>query len=302
MATLDDRLLGEKLENYCSSSEDEGDRDDTEQRQAAGRAPRFIPASDLPKTSPTKSGPTSNTGPKGVIRDWQRYKQLEAEARTGHSQERRDLAKHLSKTCKSHLGDDATSSTLTDSQLDRELDQVDQQIMEEFIRKRMEELTVAGKAQARFGSVIDIDSQDDFLLAIDCTPTEAGSDRAMTNSCRTVIVLLYEERARGCASMTKALSTLAEEYADVKFCRVRASLAGLSIQFRFEALPTLQVYRQGQLVGNFIRLLDEFGDEVFVSDVESFLVDHGMLPDRTVSLQKPSFSKGPIDDSSDELD
>lgn len=27
MVTLDDRLLGEKLQNYCSSSEDEGDDD-----------------------------------------------------------------------------------------------------------------------------------------------------------------------------------------------------------------------------------------------------------------------------------
>lgn len=54
MATLDDKILGEKLHYYCSSSEDEGEEEDDDrgagsssaatQRQSA---PTFIPERDL---------------------------------------------------------------------------------------------------------------------------------------------------------------------------------------------------------------------------------------------------------------
>ena len=41
------------------------------------------------------------TGPKGVIKDWQRYKQLEAEKRAAQSLEKMQLAKKLTMTCRS---------------------------------------------------------------------------------------------------------------------------------------------------------------------------------------------------------
>lgn len=71
MATLDDKLLGEKLHYYCSSSEDEdGDEQGEQARGAAEAAP----------PPPMNSG-GANTGPKGVIEDWRRFKQLETEKR-----------------------------------------------------------------------------------------------------------------------------------------------------------------------------------------------------------------------------
>ena len=45
----------------------------------------------------------SQTGPKGVIRDWQRFKQLEAERRQQQDQERLALAKKLAVTTRSHV-------------------------------------------------------------------------------------------------------------------------------------------------------------------------------------------------------
>ncbi len=70
MATLDDKLLGEKLHYYCSSSEDEDGDEQGEARGAAEAAP----------PPPMNSG-GANTGPKGVIEDWRRFKQLETEKR-----------------------------------------------------------------------------------------------------------------------------------------------------------------------------------------------------------------------------
>ena len=86
MATLDDKLLGEKLHNYCTSSEDE---DDEGTQSPAGGPP--------PPSDPY----TSNTGPKGVIKDWQRYKQLETERREEAEYEKIALAKKLNLSCKS---------------------------------------------------------------------------------------------------------------------------------------------------------------------------------------------------------
>ena len=36
-------------------------------------------------------------------------------------------------------------------------------------------------------------------------------------------------------------------------------------------VPTLQAYRDGQLIGNFVRLSDEFGEDFYADEVESYL-------------------------------
>jgi len=48
------------------------------------------------------------------------------------------------------------------------------------------------------------------------------------------------------------------------------------INFVFQAIsgvPALLIYKNGGLVGNFVSLGDEFGDEFFPTDVESFLIE-----------------------------
>ena len=42
---------------------------------------------------------------------------------------------------------------------------------------------------------------------------------------------------------------------------------------KVSGLPALLVYKEGQLVGNFVKLLDEFGDDFYATDVESFLIE-----------------------------
>jgi hypothetical protein len=44
----------------------------------------------------------------------------------------------------------------------------------------------------------------------------------------------------------------------------------------------LVVYKGGNLIGNFVRLTDEFGEDFFANDVEAFLIDHGILPDENL--------------------
>lgn len=49
----------------------------------------------------------SPAGPKGVINDWRKYKQLENEQRVEQQKEMERLIKKLSMTCKSHLDEEA---------------------------------------------------------------------------------------------------------------------------------------------------------------------------------------------------
>jgi thioredoxin-like negative regulator of GroEL len=97
----------------------------------------------------------------------------------------------------------------------------------------------------------------------------------------TVIIHVYENDVEGCEAMNGCLVCLSQEYPKVKFCKVSSRVAGLSERFQLSGVPALLIYKGGQLVGNFVRLTDEFGDDFFSSDVESFLVQHGMLPDQS---------------------
>jgi hypothetical protein len=106
--------------------------------------------------------------------------------------------------------------------------------------------------------------------------------------------------------MNNCLDSLAAEYPTVKFCRITATDARLSWKFVSKMLgfctvftpsntlgtlltvqlsilcllwqvvngvPALLIYKAGQLIGNFIRLSDEFGQEFYPGDVANFLVE-----------------------------
>ena len=39
-------------------------------------------------------------------------------------------------------------------------------------------------------------------------------------------------------------------------------------------LPAMLVYKKGEVIGNFVRLTDEFGDDMYPADIESFLIEY----------------------------
>ena len=98
--------MGEKLHYYCSSSEDEGE-DDEGKGGGKGSKATFVPEAELQAGASGGGGAgggagpgVSNTGPKGVIEDWRRFKQLERESRAEQDRERTELAKRLAMTCR----------------------------------------------------------------------------------------------------------------------------------------------------------------------------------------------------------
>lgn len=96
--SLDDKLLGEKVENYCSSSEDEGEEGSGEEcvKPPVDKEPQFIPENQVDSYNRR----CTNTGPKGVINDWREFKRLEAEQREEQELQRREMLKKLQMTCR----------------------------------------------------------------------------------------------------------------------------------------------------------------------------------------------------------
>ena len=260
MATLDDKLLGEKLHYYCSSSEDEDE-----------------PGPSGPPPPPADGGNTVNTGPKGVIKDWQRYKQLETEKREEMEAERIALAKKLSMTCRTDREDQEAKERERKAQeeIDALIDE-EGEFLRDYMKKRMEELLEQNMSTKRnFGKIVDLYSDDDFLNAVD-------------QEAKNVIVVIFiaEQDAPGCEAVYGCLTNIAKDYDHIKFCRIFASTAGLSNAFKDKGVPAILAYKSGEQIISLIRITDTLGDDFFADDLEGFLVDHGVLHDRKLIPDK----------------
>lgn len=281
MATLEDKILGEKLHNYCSSSEESDDNSsDTESENKNKTAPsEAAPPAEVNKWE----GTSTNTGPKGVIKDWQRYKQLENEKREESERERIELMKKLTLTVQSALDEEREKAAQEDPDL---ADLLNDEFLLSYQKKRMQELMSQNQHNIKFGHVIHLQNGDDFLNAID------KEDKAVT-----VVVHIYENNVEACRTMNTCLNQLSKLYTNVKFCTIVGSSAGMSKHFKVNGVPALLIYKNGQLMGNFVKLADDLGNDFCAEDVQGYLVEHGMLEDKTCT---PMIIKSASDsDSSD---
>ncbi|KAH0554387.1 phosducin-like protein [Cotesia glomerata] len=267
MATLEDKILGEKLEYYCSSSDDEEkDSGDSDSEESKSELKGSVQSEEIPSSSYDEwNGTSSNTGPKGVLKDWQRFKQLESEKRADQERERLQLIKKLSITCRSVLDDEKENLSETDPEL---AELLEDDFLLEYQKQRMKEMLVkANKFQ--FGTLINLSSADEFLEAID------KEDKSVT-----VIVHIYEKNIPACEAMNGSLINLAQEYTNIKFCKILGLTAGLSKHFKKRGVPALLVYKNGQVIGNFVNVSDTLGTDFYASDVENFLLENGIIVDK----------------------
>lgn len=275
MTTFEEKLLGDKRENYCSSSEDD---DEDEEYNDANETLEENTNANLQQTESLHpeidkwSGNATNTGPKGVIRDWQRFKQLENEKCAEKEKERQLLMKKLGSTNNTNNENEKQKKNEElDADLDKEFEELmNDEILLEYQRKRMNEMIQMCTKQKQFGKVWSLTNGNEFLEAID-----------NENKLVTIIIHIYEDNLPVCNAMNNCLDTLAQEYINIKFCKIIASIAGLSNKFKTSGMPALLVYKEGILIGNFIRVTRELGDDFFPSDVESFLIEHAILPDKS---------------------
>lgn len=275
MATLEDKILGEKLHNYCSSSEDEYESDNETAKQEEKES------ASLPE--PNKwEGTATNTGPKGVIKDWQRYKQLEIEKRAEQEREKVNLMKKLTLTCRSALDEEREKAAQEDPDL---AELLNDDFLLQYQKQRMQEMLLQNGHNHKFGNLIDLIDTQQYLDAIDKEAKDVS-----------VVIHIYEENSEACHVTNMCLQELCVEYPQVKFCKIIASKAGMSKNFKSFGVPAILVYKSGQLVGNFIKISNELGSDFSKEDLQDFLIEHGMLFDKTCI---PSIISSTINNDSD---
>lgn len=115
-----------------------------------------------------------------------------------------------------------------------------------------------------------LNSSEELLDAID-----------KENKYVTVVVHIYEDKVDACRTMNRCLRQLCKLYKNVKFCAIISTRAGMSNRFKLGGVPALLIYKAGQLVGNFIRLSDDLGNDFDSEDIQNYLVEHGMLEDKS---------------------
>ncbi|XP_044162465.1 phosducin-like protein [Bufo gargarizans] len=294
MTTLDDKLLGEKGQYYYSSSSDD---EDSEQDRAVRQG-------TVGESDGGKEGSAVNTGPKGVINDWRRYKQLETEQSEEQKKELEQLVKRLSMTCKSHNDeekdkqkqkelDEKIHSKMTMQEYNMLNEEDDEDFLEQYRKQRIDEMKQQLCHSQVFKQVFDISSGEEFLDSV---------DKEQKNT--VVVILIYEDEVSGAEAASGSIICLASEYPGVKFCRVKSSLLGTSSKFTKSALPALLVYKTGELIGNFVRITDQLGEDFFAVDLEAFLQECSLLPEKDLvrtSVCNPSI-QGYSDDSDLDID
>lgn len=143
----------------------------------------------------------------------------------------------------------------------------DEKSLRKYRKQCMQEMHEHLSFGPKFETVYDLDSGEAFLEVIE-------KEHRLT----VVVVHIYKDGVKGCDALNSCMDCLASEYTSVKFCRIRAAATGAGERFSDDVLPTLLVYKAGELLGNFLAVTQHFNEEFFATDVEAFLNEYGLLP------------------------
>ncbi|XP_040841120.1 phosducin [Ochotona curzoniae] len=215
-------------------------------------------------------GQATHTGPKGVINDWRKFK-LESEDSDSIPPSKKEILRRMS----SHSKDDKDAKDRLGRKMsiqEYELihqDKEDEDCLRKYRRQCMQDMHQKLSFGPRYGFMYELQTGEQFLETIE-------KEQKIT----TIVVHIYEDGIKGCDALNSSLTCLASEYPMVKFCKIKASNTGAGDRFSSDVLPTLLVYKGGELISNFINIGEQFAEEFFAGDVESFLNEYGLLPER----------------------
>ncbi|KND00696.1 uncharacterized protein SPPG_03817 [Spizellomyces punctatus DAOM BR117] len=230
----------------------------------------------------------AKTGPKGVMADY-KFHQRQERARRELKQQNA-VSKYESKALKSgwlarQLASEETpqnqGASADDISAEELLEELENEEEDEYIKeyrlKRLLEL--AQNAQRpRFGTVVDLQSADDYLSAID------DEDPSVT-----VLIHLYQPRIEACRTANTLMDLLAQRHSHTKFCRILSHVADEG--FDQVALPAMLAYVGGELKATVMRVLDEVEGwkrtgRCTVEEFENVLTEWGLLDEVSIVGEK----------------
>ncbi|KAM9720048.1 phosducin a isoform 2-T2 [Menidia menidia] len=208
--------------------------------------------------------PANHTGPKGVINDWRRFK-LDSVEQTA-PQTRRELLRQMSNPREDDRERLHRKMSVQEYEM---IQEEDERCLKRYRKQCMQEMHERLSFGPKFESVHELESGEAFLEVIE-------KEHRLT----LVVVHIYQHGVKGCEQMNSCLDCLAAEYPTVKFCRIDAVETGAAERFSSEVLPALLVYKAGELLGNFLAVDKRLSEEFFATDVEGFLNEFGLLPEK----------------------
>ncbi|GAO45850.1 thioredoxin-like protein [Saitoella complicata NRRL Y-17804] len=199
---------------------------------------------------------TANTGPKGVIADRDAFE----------ASKRADVASGRARREQRALERAPIANTYAqDGELEDE-----EEALRLWREKRMRELTLKGpeirgrdelKLDGRrmYGTVEDVDAEG-YLDAVETS--------------ETTVVFIYDE-LQDSELLSDALPIIAQRYPRVRFVKLHF----LEAEMDSVAIPALLCYRQGDLVANLVRVVDEIplGQKITTQSIEAVLTRHELL-------------------------
>ncbi|KAI1715395.1 phosducin domain-containing protein [Ditylenchus destructor] len=199
------------------------------------------PSNSAKTNSATPKGQGSNTGPKAVLADYAQHQQ-----QTKYKEEMADI----------ELIKQAKRFTLDHNPLDeKQPSDDDDDELAQIRRQRMEQLKYVSR-----GRIVEIPNSEEFLSLVE----KPGRD--------WVVIHIYRDGLESCNVLNEALLEMAAKAKNARFYKVQANILGTSNFFAENALPTLQIYRGGKLVGNFVRITDSLGEDFTSNHLNKFLL------------------------------
>ena len=141
-------------------------------------------------------------------------------------------------------------------------DLLENDMFEKYRAKRLAEMKDRA-AKDKFGSLIHVSAQDYVQEVTKAPPGQV------------VVLHLYQDYVEECARLNTVMQELSYRHKDVKFCKIKSKDA--NSEYPDDALPTLMVYRGGDMLDTITSLKTNGGNPVTADGLEWRFAQQGLM-------------------------
>ncbi|RJE20713.1 phosducin family [Aspergillus sclerotialis] len=158
-------------------------------------------------------------------------------------------------------------------ELDALEDEEDEEFLEQYRKKRLAELSTL-QTSSKYNQVYPL-QKPDYAREV----TDASNETFVLVNLTSSLAGNVESRV-----LSELWRQLAPKFGDIKFCEIRADLCIEGYPER--NMPTILVYRDGEIRRQVITLRDLRGVKTGIQDIEKMLVDLGAIKESDVRLKR----------------
>jgi phosducin len=216
-------------------------------------------------------GRSTNTGPKGVLRDYENAKFHMATIRMREQLRRQRLLQGVEGGAAeddleaSQPKPAAAKGSETDSDFDSD--------SEAFQSYKQERLRLLENSLPLFGTYDRV------------TFAQLASTVKSVHELSYVVIHVYENHLESCTRINLALEKIAPRFPHTRFLRIKCGEA--MPEFRDSGLPTFLIYRGGDMIADFIQVADQMRYPITDSDVLLYLRSIDVLKTATQLVSEP---------------